>query len=159
MKKLIAIILTVGLFAAIPGSAFAESRNGVYGRGGYYGHGGYHGYGNYYGYGGNSAGAFFVGLVGGAILGTVLSHSYEPAPAPAPRVYYAPPPEQVWVPDRYETRYEQRWVPGHWEMERYSGYGEGGDDDYSRGRRVWIPGRYEVAPTRVLLPGHWEERG
>jgi hypothetical protein len=106
MEKLIAIMLTVGLFAMIPGSAFAE------GRGGYYGHGGY------YGYGGNSAGAFFVGLLGGAILGTALSHSYEPVYAPAPRVYYAPPPEQVWVPGRYETRYERQWVPGHWEMER-----------------------------------------
>jgi hypothetical protein len=42
MKKLIAIMLTVGLFAAVPGSAFAEGRGGGYsGRGGYYGHGGY----------------------------------------------------------------------------------------------------------------------
>ena len=164
MKKLIAIILTVGLFAAIPGSTFAEWRNGVaghggyYGRGGsYYGHGGYYGGGGYYGYGGNSAGAFFVGLLGGAVLGTVLSHSYEPAYAPQPRVYYAPPPpEQVWVPGRYETRVERQWVPGHWEMERYGGDGDGG---YSQGRRVWVPGRYEDVPARVWLPGHWEERG
>ena len=138
MRKLIAIMLTAGLFAAVPGSAFAGSRNGAYGHGGYYGHGG------------NSAGAFFVGLLGGAILGTVLSHSYEPVYAPAPRVYHAPPPEQVWVPGRYETRYERQWAPGHWEVE---------DDGYSRGRRVWVPGRYEDFPARVWLPGHWEERG
>jgi hypothetical protein len=147
MKKLIAIILTVGLFAAVPGSAFAEMR------------GGYPAHGGYYGYGGNSAGAFFVGVLGGAILGSVLSHSYEPVYAPAPRVYYAPPPEQVWVPGRYETRYERRWVPGHWEVERYSGHGENEDDGYSRGRRVWVPGRYDEVPARVWLPGHWEERG
>jgi hypothetical protein len=155
MKKLIAIILTVGLFAAIPGSAFAEWRGGTYG-GGYSGHGGYYGHGGHYGYG---PWGFFAGLVGGAILGTALSHSYEPAYASAPRVYYAPPPEQVWVPGRYETRYERQWVPGHWEMERYSGHGEDADDGYSRGRRVWIPGRYEDVPARVWLPGHWEERG
>ena len=39
MKKLIAIIVAVGLFAAIPGSVFAEGRNGAYGHGGHYGHG------------------------------------------------------------------------------------------------------------------------
>lgn len=145
MKKLIAIMLTVGLFAAVPGSAFAE------GRGGFSGHGGRGGFG---------VGGFFAGLLGGAILGTVLTHPYyEPVYAPAPRVYYAPPPEQLWVPGRYETRYERQWVPGHWEMERYSGHGEGEDDGYSRGRRVWIPGRYEEVRTRVWLQGHWEERG
>ena len=110
MRKLIAILLTVGLFAAVSGSAFAGGHGGYYGHRGYYGHGGY--------YGGNSAGAFFVGVLGGAILGTVLSHSYEPVYAPAPRVYYAPPPEQVWVPGHYEGRYERQWVPGHWEAER-----------------------------------------
>ena len=151
MKKLIATMLTVGLLAAVPGSASA-------GGGGYSGRGGYYGHGGYYGYGGNGAGAFFVGLVGGAILGTVLSHSYEPVYAPAPRVYYTPPPEQVWVPGRYETRVERQWVPGHWEMERYSGPGED-DNGYSSGRRVWVPGRYEEVRTRVWLPGHWEERG
>ncbi len=138
MKKLIAIILTVGLFAA-PMAASAG------GRGGYSGHGGY------------GVGGFFAGLVGGAILGTVLSHSYEPAYAPPPRVYYAPPPEQVWVPGRYEARYERQWVPGHWEVERYSGRGD--DDGYSRDRREWFPGHYEEIPSRVWLPGHWEERG
>ena len=138
MKKLIAIILTMGLLAAVPGSASAG------------GHGGH---------GGHGAGGFFVGLLGGTILGTVLSHSYEPVYAPAPRVYYAPPPEQVWVPGRYETRYERQWVPGHWEVERYSGHGEGEDDGYSRGGRVWVPGRYEEVRRRVWLPGHWEERG
>jgi hypothetical protein len=146
MKKLIAIILTVGIFAAIPGSASAGGR------------GGYHGHGGYYGHGGNSAGAFFVGLLGGAILGNVLAHSYEPVYAPAPRVYYAPSPEQVWVPGRYETRYERQWVPGHWEVERYSGHGDE-DDGYPRGRRVWVPGRYDEVRIRVWLPGHWEERG
>jgi len=143
MKKLIAIMLTVGLFAA-PMAASAG------GRGGYSGHGGH---------GGHGVGGFFAGLLGGAILGTVLSHSYEPVYAPAPRVYYAPPPEQVWVPGRYETRYERQWVPGHWEVERHEGHGEAEDDGYSRDRRGWIPGRYEDVRTRVWLPGHWEERG
>jgi hypothetical protein len=142
MKKLIALLLTAGLLAAVPGSASAG------GRGGYSGHGGH------------GAGGFFVGLLGGAILGSVLSHAYEPVYAPAPRVYYAPPPEQVWVPGRYETRYERQWVPGHWEVERYSRHGGNYDDDgYSGSRRVWIPGRYEEVPVRVWLPGHWEERG
>jgi len=113
MRKWIAILLTMGLFAAVPGAAVAG------GHGGYYGHGGGHyGRGGYYGYAGNSAGAFFVGVLGGAILGTVLSHSYQPVYAPAPRVYYAPPPEQVWVPGHYEGRYERQWVPGHWEEGR-----------------------------------------
>lgn len=139
MKKLIAMMLTVGLFAA-PMTASA---------GGHGGHGGHGGFG---------VGGFFAGLLGGAILGTVLSQPYEPVYAYPPRVYYAPPPEQVWVPGRYETRYERHWVPGHWEVERYSGRGDE-DDGYSRGRRVWVPGRYEDAPIRVWLPGHWEERG
>ncbi len=147
MKKLIAIMLTMGLLAAVPAPASAEGRGGTSGRVGYYGHGGY------------GAGGFFAGLLGGAILGTVLSHSYEPVYAPAPRVYYTPPPEQVWVPGRYETRHERQWVPGHWEAERYSGHGEDEDDGTSRGRRVWVPGRYEEVRTRVWLPGHWEERG
>lgn len=151
MKKLIAILLTVGLFAA-PMAASAGGRGGGSGRGGYSGHGGY------YGHGGYGVGGFFAGLIGGAILGTVLSHSYEPVYAPAPRVY-APPPEQVWVPGRYEMRSERHWVPGHWEVERHEGHGEDEDDGYSRGRRVWIPGRYDEVPARVWLPGHWEERG
>ena len=144
MKKLIAIMLTVGLFAAVAGPAFAGGRGGYSGRGGHYGHG---------------VGGFFAGLLGGAILGTVLSHSYEPVYVPAPRVYSAPPPEQVWVPGRYESRHERQWVPGHWEVERYAGHGEDEDDGDSRDRRVWIPGRYEDVRTRVWLPGHWEERG
>lgn len=149
MRKLIAIMLTVGFFAAVAVPASAGGRGGYSGRGGYYGHGG------------SGAGGFFVGLLGGAILGSVLSHPYEPVYAPTPRVYYAPPPEQVWVPGRYESRNERRWVPGHWEVERYSGDGDDdeGDDGYSRGRKIWVPGRYEEVRTRVWLPGHWEERG
>lgn len=141
MKKMIAIMLSVMFFAALSGSAFAG------GRGGYHGHGGY------------GAGGFIAGLLGGAILGTVLSHAYEPVYVPAPRVYSAPPPEQVWVPGRYELRYERHWVPGHWEMERNSRYEDEDDDGYNRGRKAWVPGRYEETPTRVWLPGHWEERG
>jgi hypothetical protein len=143
MKKLIAIMLAVGLFAT-PMAASAG------GRGGFSGHGGH---------GGHGAGGFFLGLLGGAILGSALSHAYEPVYAPAPRVYYAPSPEQVWVPGRYVLRYERQWVPGHWEVERHEGHGEDEDDGYSRGRRVWIPGRYEDVRVRVWLPGHWEERG
>jgi hypothetical protein len=142
MKKMIAILLAAGLFAA-PMTASAG------GRGGFSGHGGHGG------------GGFFVGLLGGAILGSVLSHAYEPVYAYPPPVYYAPPPDQVWVPGRYEMRYQRQWVPGHWEGERYSRRGEDDEDDdgYSQGRRVWVPGRYEEVRTRVWLPGHWEERG
>ncbi len=147
MKKLIAILMTVGFFAAAdgpPAAGVAATPAGA--TAGYYGHGGY------------GVGGFFAGLIGGAILGTVLSHSYEPVYAPAPRVY-APPPEQVWVPGRYEMRCEPHRVPGYWEVERHEGHGEDEDDGYSRGRRVWIPGRYDEVPARVWLPGHWEERG
>ncbi len=147
MKKLIAIMLAVGLFAASPMAASAG------GRGGYSGHGGLRPRRL------TASGGFFAGLLGGAILGTVLSQPYEPVYAAPPRVYYAPPPEQVWVPGRYEMRYERQWVPGHWEVERYSGHGDDEDDGYSRGRRVWVPGRYEEVRMRVWLPGHWEERG
>ena len=104
MKKRIAIVLAAALFAALPGSASAG------GRGGYGGHGGY------YGHGGHGAGGFFLGLLGGAIIGSVLSHAYEPVYAPPPRVYYAPPPDRVWVPGRYEAgRVGYRWVPQRWE--------------------------------------------
>jgi len=139
MKKLIAIIVTMGLLATVPGPALA---------GGHGGHGG-------------GGGGFFLGLLGGTILGTVLSQPYGPVYGPAPRVYYAPPPEQVWVPGRYVTSYERRWVPGHWEVERYSRGGDYDEDDggSARDHRVWIPGRSEDVPTRVWLPGHWEERG
>lgn len=147
MKKRIAIILTVGLLAAVAGPAFAGGRGGYYGRGGYHGHGGY------------GVGGFFAGLLGGAILGTIISNSYEPVYVPAPRVYYAPAPEQVWVPGHYEMRFQRQWVPGHWEVERYSGDRSDEDDGYYRDRRVWIPGRYEEVQVRVWLPGHWEERG
>jgi hypothetical protein len=144
MKKLIAILLAVGIFA-IPITASAGGRGGFSGHGGHGGHGG---------------GGFFLGLLGGAILGTVLSHPYyEPAYAYPPPVYYAPSPDQVWVPGHYEMRYQRQWVPGHWEVERHEGHGEDEDDGYSRGRRVWIPGRYEDVRVRVWLPGHWEERG
>jgi hypothetical protein len=147
MKKLIAIMLTVGLFAA-PMAASAGGRGGYSGHGGHYGHGGY------------GVGGFFAGLVGGAILGTVLSNAYSATVYVPPPAYYSPP-EQVWVPGRYVTRYERQWVPGHWEVERYSRHGEVYEDDdgYSRGRRIWVPGRYEDIRTRVWLPGHWEERG
>ena len=146
MKKRIAIMLAAAFFAALPGSASAG------GRGGYGGHGGY------YGHGGHGAGGFFLGLLGGAIIGSVLSHAYEPVYAPPPRVYYAPPPDRVWVPGRYETRYVRQWVPGRWVVERYAG-DEEEYEGYSRSRRVSIPGHYEEVPRRVWIPGYWEERG
>lgn len=141
MKKLIAILLAAGLFAALPGSASAGGRGG---------HGGH---------GGHGAGGFFLGLLGGAILGSVLSHAYEPVYAAPPRVYYAPPPDRVWVPGRYETRYVRQWVPGRWVVERYAGYEEEEYEGYSRSRRVWVPGHYEEVPRRVWIPGYWEEPG
>ncbi|MEK6697182.1 MAG: hypothetical protein AABY98_08520, partial [Candidatus Deferrimicrobiota bacterium] len=70
MKKLIAIMLTVGLLAA-PMAARA----------------GDHGW--------ATAGKILTGVIGVHVLGPVLADSYAPYYAPAPRAYYAPPPEQV----------------------------------------------------------------
>jgi len=122
MRKTICILLAAGLLAAGSVPAFAESRGGY--RGGYHGHGGY------YGHSGYGAGGFFAGLIGGAILGTIIANS-------PPRAYYAPPPPAyvppvtVWVPGRYVTRVEREWVHDH----------------------------YENVRVEVWIPGHWEERG
>jgi len=126
MKKSVAILLSVGILAT-PLAASA----GDHGRG-YSGHGG----GYYHGHGGYGVGAFFAGLIGGAILTTVIANS-QPAVA-----YVPPPPAQVWVPGHYEMRVDRQWVPGHWE----------------RGR-VWVPGHYRDVQVQVWVPGHWEERG
>ena len=138
MRKTICILLSIGLLAAGSVPAFAESRGGY--RGGYHGHGGY------YGHSGYGAGGFFAGLIGGAILGTIIantpSQAYYAPPAPA----YVPP-ERVWVPGRHETRIEREWVPGYWAEGR-------------RGEReAWVPGHYENIRVEVWVPGHWEERG
>lgn len=120
MRKTICILLAMGLLAGVSISAYAGGRGGYPGpppRG-------------YRGYSGHGIGGFFAGLVGGAILGTILANSQA-------TVYYSPPPPayvppaQVWVPGRYETRYEQEWVAGH----------------------------YENVRVEVWVPGHWEERG
>jgi hypothetical protein len=139
MKKTISIVLALGLLAAGTVTASAgEYRYG--GHRGYYGHGGHGG-----------AGAFFVGLLGGAILGSVIANSRpDVVYAPPPAAYYPPAPAQVWVPGHYEPRYVRQWVPGHWELE---------DDGYGRSRRVWVPGYYEDVGTQAWIPGHWEERG
>ena len=123
-------------------------------------------------HGWSNAGAFFTGVVGGAILGTVIAHS-QPAAVyvPAPRVYVPPPP--VWVPGHYETRFRSVWVPGHWETVRPGprrhgdrGWreqdlpgrnpGYGGTKGF---RKVWVPGHSEKVRVQVWVPGHWEERG
>jgi hypothetical protein len=144
MKKTIFILLAVGILAA--GSVSASA-------GGYRTYGGH---GAYYSNGGNSAGAFFVGLLGGAILGTVIANSTRPAVVYAPPpAYVPPPPAQVWVPPHYETRYERQWVPGYWAEEPLGSGGAG----YRGSRRVWYPARYETIPSQVWVPGHWEARG
>ncbi|MBE0604033.1 MAG: hypothetical protein IH611_10485 [Deltaproteobacteria bacterium] len=118
MRKSICILLAIGLLAAGSVPALAGGR-GYNGRGGYY-----------YGHSGHGVGNFFAGLVGGAILGTIIANSQ-------PRAYYAPPPqayvppETVWVPGRYVTRFEREWVYDH----------------------------YENVRVQVWVPGHWEERG
>lgn len=97
-----------------------------------------------------TAGKILTGILGVTILGNAIAHSHAyPAPvyAPPPRVYY--PPEVVWVPGRYETHYERRWVPGYWEIERFGRHS----------RRMWVPGYYERVAVTVWIPGHWEERG
>jgi len=145
MKKLIAIAAMAAFLAALaPSPALAGDRGWA------------------------TAGKILTGIIGVTILGNAIANSQPyPAPvyAPAPRVYY--PPEEVWVPGRYEGRIERRWVPGHWEIE---GAGRSyGDDDYGdryddgyrrdRGRRIWVPGYYRDVEVRVWIPGHWEVRG
>ncbi|MEW6719954.1 MAG: hypothetical protein AB1346_05855 [Thermodesulfobacteriota bacterium] len=128
MKKTICILLALGMLAAFPYAALAGGRGG----GHFHGHG--HGF-----------GGFFAGLVGGAILGTIITSS-QPAvvySAPPPPVYV--PQERVWIPGRYEMRYERQWVPGYWSSDGYS--------------RVWVSGRYENVRVEVWVPGHWEVRG
>lgn len=137
MKKAAAILVAVALLATM---APARANAG--------GHGG--------------AGAFFAGIIGGAILGSALSNAYAyPAPvyAPPPRAYY--PPSRVWVPGRYEARLERQWVPGYWATERGGHRGDYDDDDGPgyRARRVWVPGHYEDVEVTVWIPGHWEVRG
>ena len=144
MKKSLAILLAVGTLAT-PLAASAGGRGG-----GYSGHGG----GYYHGHGGYGAGAFFAGLIGGAILGTVIANA-QPAVA-----YVPPPPAQVWVPGRYVVRIDRQWVPGYWEFERSSRHhGEDDDDGYRGGRKVWVPGHHRDVQVQVWVPGHWEERG
>lgn len=113
-----------------------------------------------------TAGKILTGIIGVTILGNAIANAhphYSPVYAPPPRVYY--PPEQVWVPGRYETRYERRWIPGHWEIERFGRHDRGYDDDSyddrpgRRARRVWVPGYYDRVEVTVWIPGHWEERG
>jgi len=148
MKKVIAILLAAGFLAAAPWPALAGGH-------GYSGHGG----GYYHGHGGYGAGAFFAGLIGGAILTTVIAGT-QPAVAyaPPPAAYVPPPPAQVWVPGRYELRVDRQWVPGHWQFERYSRH-QGDDDGYRGARKVWVPGHYRDVQVQVWVPGHWEERG
>lgn len=140
MKKILAIIVAaclVGTVAAVP--AHAGDRGWA------------------------TAGKILTGVIGLSILGNAIAHSHPyPAPvyAPPPRSYY--PPEQVWVPGRYETRLDREWIPGHWEVERYGRNRHGGDDDdydddYGRRtRRHWVPGHYRNVEVRVWVPGHWE---
>jgi len=66
------------------------------------------------------------------------------------------------VPGRYQVRVDRQWVPGHWEVERYSRHRADDDDDddgYRGGRKVWVPAHYRDVQVRVWVPGHWEERG
>ena len=135
MKKSISILLALGILAAGSVSAYAG------------GGGGYHGHGGYYGHHGSGVGGFLFGLVGGAIVGTIIANSQAQAAYSAPPREYVPP-ERVWVPGRYEARNEREWVPGHWAEDRYSNDG-----------RVWVPGHYENVRVEVWVPGHWEERG
>ncbi len=115
-----------------------------------------------------TAGKILTGIIGVTILGNAIANAHPhhvPVYAPPPRVYY--PPDEVWVPGRYEARIERRWIPGHWELER-AGRGYDDDDEYGerykgygnhRARRVWVPGHYRDVEVRVWIPGHWELRG
>jgi hypothetical protein len=114
-----------------------------------------------------TAGKILTGIIGVTILGNAIANARTypaPAYAPPPRGYY--PPERVWVPGRYETRYERRWIPGHWEIEPVGRYGRYDDDDDAyngRGprheRRVWVPGHRATVEVTVWIPGHWEDEG
>lgn len=141
MKKIVAMIVAAGLLGAMAAApAVAGDRGWA------------------------TAGKILTGVIGLHILGNALANPYPyhaPAYAPPPRVYY--PPEQVWVPGRYETRFDRQWVPGHWEIERAGRHHDRDDDDYDdddgyrrETRRVWIPGHYRDVEVRMWVPGHWE---
>ncbi|OGP35220.1 MAG: hypothetical protein A2X88_03660 [Deltaproteobacteria bacterium GWC2_65_14] len=143
MKKILAILVAVALVAVMTATPARAGDRGW-----------------------ATTGKILTGIIGVTILGNAIANAqayHAPVYAPPPRVYY--PPEQVWVPGRYETRYERRWVPGHWEIERFDRHGRGYDDDSyddrpgRRGRRVWIPGYYDRVEMTVWIPGHWQERG
>lgn len=142
MKKLVAIAVAAAFLAAMSASpAFAGDREWA------------------------TAGKILTGIIGVTILGNAIANAHPyPAPvyAPHPRMHY--PPEEVWVPGRYESRVERRWVPGHWEVDR-DGRGYDDDDGYRdryrnhRAWRIWVPGHYRDVEVRVWIPGHWEIRG
>lgn len=112
-----------------------------------------------------TAGKILTGIIGVTILGNAIANAQAypaPAYAPPPRAYY--PPEPVWVPGRYETRYERRWIPGHWEIDRAGRHGGHDDDAYDdrpphRRHRVWVSGHFEMVEVTVWIPAHWEDRG
>jgi hypothetical protein len=139
MKKILAIIVAVGLLTAVAASPSSAGDRGW-----------------------ATAGKILTGIIGLNILGHALAQPYYAYPAPAyaypPRTYY--PAEQVWVPGHYESRFQRRWIPGHWEIEsygRYHGEDDYEDDDYRyEARRVWVPGHYRDVEVRVWIPGHWE---
>jgi hypothetical protein len=138
MKKIIAIIVAVGLMAAMTAAPASAGDSGW-----------------------ATAGKILTGIIGLNILGHAIANSY-PYPAhaygPPPAAYY--PREQVWVPGHYETRLSRQWVPGHWEIERFGRHDRGDDYDYDdyryETRRVWIPGHYRNLEVDVWIPGHWE---
>ena len=139
MKKILAIIVAVGLLTAVAAAPSSAGDRGW-----------------------ATAGKILTGIIGLNILGHALAQPYYAYPAPVyaypPGPYY--PYEQVWVPGHYESRIRRQWIPGHWEIERYGRHPDEDDyddDDYRyESHRVWIPGHYRDVEVRVWIPGHWE---
>lgn len=82
-------------------------------------------------------------------------------PALQPRLHCPPPPPVCAPVGRFETRWEQVWVPGHWQEQSHPPrYGWVRDHCGRRiwamiepgcVHRVWVPGRHEWQARQVWV--------
>jgi hypothetical protein len=135
MKKILAIVLAVGLLAAtLPAGAIAGDRGWA------------------------TTGKVLTGIIGLSILGNAIANT-APVYGPPPGYYHRHYPEQVWVPGHYEVQLQRRWESGRWEIADGYDYDHDGYYDRREARRVWVPGGYRDVEVRLWVPGHWETRG